>query len=63
MNVYPGFPPRATDGRPLRGLKMKTLFLRFAKDTSGVTVVEGGLVASLVAVVLVGGISLLRMKV
>ena len=47
----------------IRGLKMKTLLLRFARDTSGVTVVEGGLVASLVAVVLVGGASLLRMKV
>ena len=42
---------------------MKTLFLRFAKDTSGVTAVECGLVASLVAVVLVGGASLIRMKV
>jgi pilus assembly protein Flp/PilA len=42
---------------------MKTLFLLFAKDNSGATAVECGLVASLVAVVLVGGASLLRMKV
>jgi Flp pilus assembly pilin Flp len=42
---------------------MKTLFLRFAKDVSGATPVECGLVASLVGVVLVGGASLLSMKV
>ena len=34
---------------------MKTLFQRFAKDESGVTAIEYGLIASLIAVVIIVG--------
>jgi pilus assembly protein Flp/PilA len=37
---------------------MKTLFLRFAKDESGVTAIEYGLIASLIAVVIITAVTL-----
>jgi len=36
---------------------MKTLFQRFAKDESGVTAVEYGLIASLIAVVIITAVT------
>ena len=38
---------------------MKTLVSRFVKDESGATAIEYGLIAALVAVAIVGGLSLL----
>jgi pilus assembly protein Flp/PilA len=38
---------------------MKTLVLRFAKDQSGVTAIEYGLIASLIAVVIIGAVTLI----
>ena len=38
---------------------MKTLFLRFAKDESGVTAIEYGLIAALVGVAIITGAGLL----
>jgi pilus assembly protein Flp/PilA len=38
---------------------MKTLFLRFAKDESGVTAIEYGLIASLIAVVIITAVTLI----
>jgi len=37
---------------------MKTLFTRFAKDESGVTAIEYGLIASLIAVVIITAVTL-----
>lgn len=38
---------------------MKKLFARFAKDQSGVTAIEYGLIAGLIAVVIIGAITTL----
>jgi len=37
---------------------MKTLIHRFAKDESGVTAIEYGLIAALIAVVIIGAVTL-----
>ncbi|MEN5084622.1 Flp family type IVb pilin [Bosea sp. TWI1241] len=37
---------------------MKTLFARFAKDESGATAIEYGLIAALIAVVAIAGMNL-----
>jgi pilus assembly protein Flp/PilA len=37
---------------------MKTLLLRFAKDDTGVTAIEYGLIASLIAVVIITSVTL-----
>lgn len=37
---------------------MKTLLLRFAKDESGVTAIEYGLIASLIAVAIITAVTL-----
>jgi pilus assembly protein Flp/PilA len=37
---------------------MKSLILRFAKDESGVTAIEYGLIASLIAVVIITAVGL-----
>jgi pilus assembly protein Flp/PilA len=37
---------------------MKTLFARFAKDESGVTAIEYGLIAALIAVVIITAVTL-----
>ncbi len=39
---------------------MKTLINRFAKDESGATAIEYGLIAALVAVMLIGALNLLQ---
>jgi pilus assembly protein Flp/PilA len=36
---------------------MRKLFWRFAADTSGVTAIEYGLIAALIAVVIIGAVS------
>ena len=36
---------------------MKTLFARFAKDESGATAIEYGLIASLISVAIIGAIT------
>lgn len=41
---------------------MKTLFTRFAKDESGVTAIEYGLIASLVGVAIIVGATALGTK-
>jgi pilus assembly protein Flp/PilA len=41
---------------------MKTLFSRFAKDESGATAIEYGLIASLVAVVIITALTTLGTK-
>jgi pilus assembly protein Flp/PilA len=46
------FKPRTKDA------DMKTLFTRFAKDESGVTAIEYGLIAALIAVVIITAVSL-----
>ncbi|MEA2982478.1 MAG: pilus assembly protein Flp/PilA [Alphaproteobacteria bacterium] len=38
---------------------MKTLLLRFAKDQSGVTAIEYGLISSLIAVVIITAVTLI----
>ncbi|GLQ53263.1 Flp family type IVb pilin [Devosia nitrariae] len=38
---------------------MKTIFARFAKDESGATAIEYGLIAALMAVIVIAAISLL----
>jgi pilus assembly protein Flp/PilA len=38
---------------------MKTIFLRFANDDTGVTAIEYGLIASLVAVVIITSVTLI----
>lgn len=38
---------------------MKTFISRFAKDESGVTAIEYGLIAGLVAVVIIGAVTLI----
>jgi pilus assembly protein Flp/PilA len=37
---------------------MKTLFSRFAKDESGATAIEYGMIAALIAVVIIGSLKL-----
>ena len=37
---------------------MKTLFVRFVKDESGVTAIEYGLIAGLIAVVIIGAVTI-----
>lgn len=47
-----------TDRRnPKECLTMKNIFARFAKDESGATAIEYGLIAALIAVVIVAGAS------
>jgi pilus assembly protein Flp/PilA len=41
---------------------MKTLFARFAKDESGATAIEYGLIASLIAVAIIAGATALGGK-
>jgi pilus assembly protein Flp/PilA len=41
-----------------QGSQMKTLLLRFAKDEAGVTAIEYGLIASLIAVVIITAVTL-----
>jgi pilus assembly protein Flp/PilA len=41
-----------------RMIIMKTLLLRFAKDDTGVTAIEYGLIASLIAVVIITAVTL-----
>ena len=41
---------------------MQNLFSRFAKDESGATAIEYGLIASLIAVVLIAGATLVGTK-
>jgi len=36
---------------------MKTLFTRFAKDESGATAIEYGLIAALISVVIIGAVT------
>jgi pilus assembly protein Flp/PilA len=43
--------------------KMKALFTRFAKDDSGATAIEYGLIAGLIAVVIIGALSALGTNV
>jgi pilus assembly protein Flp/PilA len=38
---------------------MRSLFLRFAKDESGVTAIEYGLISSLIAVVIITAVTLI----
>ncbi|GAB1580483.1 Flp family type IVb pilin [Phyllobacterium phragmitis] len=38
---------------------MKNLFIRFAKDESGATAIEYGLIAALISVAIIGGASTL----
>ena len=38
---------------------MKNLVMRFARDESGATAIEYGLIAALIAVVIIGALSLL----
>jgi pilus assembly protein Flp/PilA len=38
--------------------KMKKLIVRFAKDESGATAIEYGLIAALISVVIIGAVSL-----
>jgi pilus assembly protein Flp/PilA len=42
---------------------MKTLFSRFVKDESGATAIEYGLIAALIAVVIIGGATTLGTKI
>jgi pilus assembly protein Flp/PilA len=42
---------------------MKALFTRFAKDDSGATAIEYGLIAGLIAVVIIGALSALGTNV
>lgn len=42
---------------------MKNLIRRFAKDESGATAIEYGLIAALIAVVIISGATLLGTKV
>ena len=41
---------------------MKSLFARFAKDQSGVTAIEYGLIATLIAVVIISAVTLIGQK-
>ncbi|MDO9527031.1 MAG: Flp family type IVb pilin [Gemmobacter sp.] len=38
---------------------MKAIYVRFAKDTSGATAIEYGLIAALVSVLIIGALTLL----
>jgi pilus assembly protein Flp/PilA len=40
-------------------MNMRTILLRFAKDDTGVTAIEYGLIASLVAVVIITSVTLI----
>jgi pilus assembly protein Flp/PilA len=42
---------------------METLFLRFGRDESGVTAIEYGLIASLIAVVIITAVTLVGTNV
>jgi pilus assembly protein Flp/PilA len=42
---------------------MSNLFRRFVKDQSGVTAIEYGLIAALIAVVIIGAVTTLGTKV
>jgi pilus assembly protein Flp/PilA len=42
---------------------MKTLFARFAKDESGATAIEYGLIAGLIAVVIIGSVTIIGTKI
>lgn len=42
---------------------MKTLLARFAKDQSGATAIEYGLIATLIAIALIGGATALGIKI
>jgi pilus assembly protein Flp/PilA len=42
---------------------MSNLFRRFVKDQSGVTAIEYGLIAALIAVVIIGAVTALGTKV
>ena len=42
---------------------MKNLIIRFGKDESGATAIEYGLIAALIAVVIIGGATLLGTKI
>ncbi len=42
---------------------MKNLFSRFVKDQSGATAIEYGLIAGLIAVVIIGAVGLVGSKV
>jgi pilus assembly protein Flp/PilA len=42
---------------------MKTLLFRFAQDESGVTAIEYGLIAGLIAVVIIGAVTLVGTSV
>jgi len=42
---------------PTGGIKMNKLFLRFLKDNSGVTAIEYGLIAALIAVVIITAVT------
>jgi pilus assembly protein Flp/PilA len=44
-------------------IDMKTLFSRFVKDESGATAIEYGLIAALIAVVIIGGATTLGTKI
>ena len=41
---------------------MKSLFARFAKDQSGATAIEYGLLASLISVAIIGGVTTVGSK-
>jgi pilus assembly protein Flp/PilA len=41
---------------------MKTLFSRFVKDESGVTAIEYGLIAALIAVVIIAAVTIVGTK-
>jgi pilus assembly protein Flp/PilA len=45
-----------------RSTDMNTLFARFAKDESGATAIEYGLIASLIAVAIIGALTTLGTK-
>ena len=38
---------------------MKTLFVRFVKDESGVTAIEYGLIAGLISVIIIGAVTVI----
>jgi pilus assembly protein Flp/PilA len=47
---------------PKKDSKMKTLFSRFANDESGATAIEYGLIAALIAVVIIGALTTVGSK-
>jgi pilus assembly protein Flp/PilA len=42
---------------------MKTIFNRFVKDESGATAIEYGLIAALVAVMIIGGLQIIGTQI